>query len=75
MKYVFIPRPYDNQETMHEKGSGGLHSGGSLKQEGSLKLQSLARLASSSMSNYLINWFLYMSYRFMHMLELGGVGG
>ena len=30
MKYVFIPRPYDNQETMHEEGSGGLHSGGSL---------------------------------------------
>ena len=23
MKYVFIPRPYDNQETMHEEGSGG----------------------------------------------------
>ena len=31
MKYVFIPRPYDNQETMHEEGSGGLHSGRSLK--------------------------------------------
>ena len=31
MNYVFIPRPYDNQETMHEEGSGGLHSGGSLK--------------------------------------------
>ena len=31
MKYVFIPRPYDNQETMHEEGSGGSHSGGSLK--------------------------------------------
>ena len=30
MKYVFIPRPYDNQETMHEEESGGLHSGGSL---------------------------------------------
>ena len=28
---VLIPRPYDNQETMHEEGSGGSHSGGSLK--------------------------------------------
>ena len=51
MKYVFIPRPYDNQETMHEEGSGGLHSGGSLKHRRTHKINELVSGNTTSQIN------------------------